>query len=106
MILYYLIKEVKCLLNKWRHSAVKNREKKRNRFSVHFAKRGYRSYEGHSLSFSPDILVPNILTPITLIFGLLGDSSICIIFEKVEAEIYFFSFMELPNSIKVLLPGN
>ena len=36
--------------------------KKRNRFSVHFAKRGYRSYEGHSLSFSPDILVPNILT--------------------------------------------
>ena len=100
------IKQMAPFLLSAQMGAVKNWEKKRNRFSVHFAKRGYRSYEGHSLSFSPDILVPNILTPITLIFGLLGDSSICIIFEKVEAAIYFFSFMELPNSTKVLLPGN
>ena len=77
-----------CYLRKWERW--RTEKKKRNRFSVHFATRGYRSYEGHSLSFSPDILVPNILTPITLIFALLGDSSICIIFEKVEAEIYLF----------------
>ena len=66
MILYYSIKEVKCLLNKWRHffairtnGSGEELRKKRNRFSVHFAK---REVIGHMkdipLSFSPDILVP------------------------------------------------